>query len=39
MADQAPEVAAGLRELVDNYQMVELRGLLGDVEEKNGVLE
>jgi len=29
IADQAPEVAAGLKELVDNYQMVELRDLLG----------
>ena len=26
--DQAPEVAAGLREIVDNYQMAELRDLL-----------
>ena len=32
IADQAPEVAAGLKELVDNYQMVELRDLLGEVE-------
>jgi signal transduction histidine kinase/FixJ family two-component response regulator len=31
IADQAPEVAAGLKELVDNYQMVELRDLLGDI--------
>jgi signal transduction histidine kinase/ligand-binding sensor domain-containing protein/DNA-binding NarL/FixJ family response regulator len=28
IADQAPEVAAGLKGLVDNYQMVELRDLL-----------
>ncbi|MGD9361593.1 MAG: two-component regulator propeller domain-containing protein, partial [Desulfobacterales bacterium] len=27
--DQAPEVAAGLKGLVDNYQMSELRNLLG----------
>jgi CheY-like chemotaxis protein/anti-sigma regulatory factor (Ser/Thr protein kinase) len=39
IADPAPEVAAGLEELVDNYQMVELRDLLGEVKEKNGVLE
>ena len=39
IADHAPEVAAGLKELVDNYQMVELRDLLGEVKEKNGVLE
>ena len=32
IADHAPEVAAGLKELVDNYQMVELRDLLGEVE-------
>ena len=31
IADQAPEVATGLKELVDNYQMVELRDLLGKV--------
>jgi len=31
IADHAPEVAAGLKELVDNYQMVELRDLLGEV--------
>ena len=31
MADRTPEVAAGLRELVDNFQMVELRDLLGEV--------
>jgi hypothetical protein len=30
MADQAPEVAAGLKGLVDNYQMVELRDLLSE---------
>ena len=30
IADHAPEVAAGLKELVDNYQMVELRDLLGE---------
>jgi CheY-like chemotaxis protein/anti-sigma regulatory factor (Ser/Thr protein kinase) len=30
IANQAPEVAAGLKELVDNYQMVELRDLLED---------
>jgi hypothetical protein len=32
MADQAPEVAAGLKGLVDNFQMVELRDLLGEVD-------
>jgi len=32
IADQAPEVAAGLKELVDNYQMVELRDLLGEAD-------
>jgi signal transduction histidine kinase/DNA-binding response OmpR family regulator len=32
IAGRAPEVAAGLKELVDNYQMVELRDLL---EEKD----
>jgi signal transduction histidine kinase/ligand-binding sensor domain-containing protein/DNA-binding NarL/FixJ family response regulator len=32
IADQAPEVAAGLKELVDNYQMVELHDLLEDVD-------
>ena len=32
IADQAPEVAAGLKGLVDNYQMVELRDLLGEVD-------
>jgi PAS domain S-box-containing protein len=42
IADHAPEVATGLKELVDNYQMVELRDLLGDVEGKKwsiGVVE
>ena len=40
IADQAPEVAAGLQELVDNFQMVELRDLLGEVKRlANGVLE
>ena len=39
IADPAPEVATGLKELVDNYQMVELRDLLEEVKEKNGVLE
>ncbi len=29
IADHAPEVATGLKELVDHYQMVELRDLLG----------
>ena len=33
IADHAPEVAAGLKELVDNYQMVELRDLLEEVKE------
>ena len=28
IADQAPEVAAALKKLVDNYQMAELQGLL-----------
>ena len=32
IADQAPEVATGLQELVDNYQVAELRELLGEVE-------
>ena len=32
IADQAPEVAAGLKELVDNFQMTELRELLGDID-------
>jgi signal transduction histidine kinase/CheY-like chemotaxis protein len=31
IGSQTPEVAAGLKELVDNYQMVELRDLLGEV--------
>jgi CheY-like chemotaxis protein len=31
IADQAPEAAAGLKELVDNYQMAELRNLLEDL--------
>jgi len=30
IADRAPEVAAGLKGLVDNYQMVELRDLLSE---------
>ena len=30
VADRAPEVAAGLRELVENFQMVELRDLLSE---------
>jgi CheY-like chemotaxis protein len=30
VADLAPEAAAGLRELVDNYQMAELLDLLGE---------
>ena len=29
IADQAPDVATGLKELVDNYQMDQLRDLLG----------
>jgi urea ABC transporter urea binding protein len=32
IADWAPEVAAGLRELVDNYQMAELLDLLEELE-------
>jgi signal transduction histidine kinase/CheY-like chemotaxis protein/streptogramin lyase len=32
IADHAPEVATGLKELVDNYQMVELHDLLEDVD-------
>jgi CheY-like chemotaxis protein/anti-sigma regulatory factor (Ser/Thr protein kinase) len=32
IADQGPEVAAGLKKLVDNYRMVELRDLLGEVD-------
>jgi signal transduction histidine kinase/DNA-binding NarL/FixJ family response regulator len=31
IADRSPEAGAGLKELVDNYQMVELRDLLGDI--------
>ena len=31
IADQHSEAAAGLRELVENFQMVELRDLLGEV--------
>jgi CheY-like chemotaxis protein len=31
MNDRAPEVAAGLKDLLDNYQMGELRDLLGEV--------
>jgi hypothetical protein len=31
IADHAPEVATGLKELVDNYQMAELQDLLGEV--------
>jgi hypothetical protein len=34
IADQAPEVSAGLEELVDNYQMGKLRDLLEEVEGK-----
>ena len=34
IAHQAPEAAPGLRNLVDNYQMVELRDLLGEVKGK-----
>jgi signal transduction histidine kinase/CheY-like chemotaxis protein len=30
IGDHAPEVATGLKELVDNYQMVQLRDLLGE---------
>jgi hypothetical protein len=29
IADHAPEINAGLKELVDNYQMAELLDLLG----------
>jgi len=32
MADRAPEVAAGLRQLVNNYQMAELLDLLEELE-------
>jgi signal transduction histidine kinase/CheY-like chemotaxis protein len=32
IADHAPEVATGLKELVDNYQMSELHDLLEDVD-------
>ncbi len=32
IADHAPEVAAGLKELVDNFQMTELQELLEDIE-------
>jgi len=32
IADHAPEVAASPKELVDNYQMVELRDLLGEAD-------
>jgi hypothetical protein len=31
IGDQAPEVAPGLQNLVQNFQMVELRELLGEV--------
>ena len=31
-ADSAPEVATGLKELVDNYQMAELQELLGEAD-------
>jgi hypothetical protein len=31
-ADSAPEVAKGLKELVDNYQMAELQKLLGEAD-------
>ena len=33
MDDQAPEVAAGLREMVDNFQMAELQKLLEKKQE------
>ena len=32
IAERAPEVAAGLKELVDTYRMVELRDMLDEVE-------
>ena len=32
IAENAPEVAAGLKELVDSYRMVELRDLLGEAD-------
>ena len=32
IADHAPEVATGLKELVDNYQMAELQDLLGEAD-------
>ena len=32
IADHAPEVAAGLKELVDNFQMAELQKLLGEAD-------
>jgi signal transduction histidine kinase/CheY-like chemotaxis protein len=35
IADRAPEVAAGLRDLVDNYRMAELQDLLGEVKDKD----
>jgi len=31
ISDRAPEVAAGLKEIVDNYQMAELQDLLEDI--------
>jgi hypothetical protein len=40
IGDPAPEVVAGLQKLVENFQMVELRDLLGEVKRlANGVLE
>jgi signal transduction histidine kinase/CheY-like chemotaxis protein len=35
IADQFPEVAAGLRDLVDNFQMDRLRKLLAEAEQHN----
>jgi signal transduction histidine kinase/ActR/RegA family two-component response regulator len=35
VADRAPEVAAGLRELVDNYQEADLLDLLEELEDKD----
>lgn len=35
IAERAPQVVAGLRELVDNYRMVELRDLLGEVKDQD----
>ena len=35
IADQAPETAAGLRELVENFQMGRIQELLAETEQNN----